>query len=35
MRGESVLRATIAFNGKERNLYWTARFVTQSLDAVT
>jgi site-specific recombinase XerD len=29
---ETVLRAEIAFNGKERPLYWTARYVTQALD---
>jgi site-specific recombinase XerD len=33
VRRDSVLRAEIAFNGKERDLYWVARYVTHSLDA--
>ncbi|MFL9936443.1 hypothetical protein P0D88_47400 [Paraburkholderia sp. RL18-103-BIB-C] len=33
VRRDSVLRAEAAFNGKERDLYWVARYVTHSLDA--
>jgi site-specific recombinase XerD len=33
VRRESVLRAEIAFNGKERSLFWTTRYIRKTLDA--
>jgi site-specific recombinase XerD len=32
IKRETVLRREIAFNGKERDLFWTARYVRQAVD---